>query len=87
MRLHVGNLPWDVTADDLYHLFAQHGRVEHAQVITDRARGRSRGFGFVEMPDPAQARAARAALDGLPFRRRSLSVREAHPAPPPPAAN
>ncbi len=50
-RLYVGNLPWSTTSADLEQMFAQHGRVRSAEVISDRETGRSRGFGFVEMED------------------------------------
>jgi len=77
MNIYVGNLTWDVTPDDLMALFQEHGQVIHAQVITDRDTGRSRGFGFVEMGDGAEALKAIDALSGQPFRGRPLTVKEA----------
>ena len=78
-NIYVGNLVWDATADDLLALFEQHGKVGQAQVITDRDTGRSRGFGFVEMENDAEAQQAIEALNGTPFRGRPLTVNEARP--------
>ena len=66
-NIYVGNLVWDATADDLLALFQEHGQVARAQVITDRETGRSRGFGFVEMDDDAEAQKAIEALNGTQF--------------------
>lgn len=78
-RIFVGNLPWSTTADDLLELFQTQGRVGRAQVITDRETGRSRGFGFVEMDDEAEAQKAIDALNGTPLQGRSLIVNAARP--------
>lgn len=78
-NIYVGNLVWDCNQDDLYALFAAHGQVARAQVITDRETGRSRGFGFVEMSDDAEAQKAIDALNGADFRGRPLTVNEAKP--------
>jgi RNA recognition motif-containing protein len=78
-NLYVGNLVWDCTADDLLALFQEHGSVTRAQVITDRDTGRSRGFGFVEMSDDAEAQAAIDALNGADYQGRPLTVNEAKP--------
>ncbi len=78
-NIYVGNLPWSATADDLLQLFQEHGQVARAQVITDRETGRSRGFGFVEMQDDAEAQKAIEALNGAPFQGRPLTVNEARP--------
>src|SRR5262245_49108758 len=78
-NIYVGNLTWDTTADDLLALFQQHGQVARAQVITDRETGRSRGFGFVEMDNDAEAQTAIDQLNGKPFRGRPLTVNEARP--------
>jgi RNA recognition motif-containing protein len=78
-NLYVGNLVWDATADDLLALFQEHGQVGRAQVITDKETGRSRGFGFVEMNDDAEAQKAIDALNGQAFRGRALTVNEARP--------
>jgi RNA recognition motif-containing protein len=78
-NIYVGNLTWDATSDDLYALFQEHGSVKRAQVITDRETGRSRGFGFVEMTNDAEAQKAIDALNGANFRGRPLTVNEARP--------
>jgi RNA recognition motif-containing protein len=78
-NIYVGNLVWDCTADDLLVLFQAHGNVARAQVITDRETGRSRGFGFVEMNDDAEAQKAIEALNGSDFKGRPLTVNEAKP--------
>jgi RNA recognition motif-containing protein len=78
-NIYVGNLPWGATADDLLQLFQEHGRVARAQVITDRETGRSRGFGFVEMSDDAEALKAIETLNGSPYQGRPLTVNEARP--------
>ena len=80
-KLYVGNLGYDVNDADLSQLFAQHGTVSSASVITDRATGRSKGFGFVEMADDEEAQAAIAALNGQDYSGRALTVDEARPRP------
>lgn len=77
MRIYVGNLSYDATADNLRELFEPHGQVAEATVITDRDSGRSRGFGFVEMPDENEALAAIEAVNGQEHMGRSLRVNEA----------
>jgi RNA recognition motif-containing protein len=78
-NIYVGNLVWEVTSDDLYALFREHGDVKRAQVISDRETGRSRGFGFVEMNNDAEAQKAIDALNGSNYRGRALTVNEARP--------
>jgi RNA recognition motif-containing protein len=78
-KLYVGNLDYGVTDSDLEKLFAAHGTVESAQVITDRDTGRSKGFGFVEMKTDQETQAAIAALNGQQSGGRSLTVNEAKP--------
>jgi RNA recognition motif-containing protein len=78
-NIYVGNLVWDATSDDLLALFQPHGKVTRAQVITDRESGRSRGFGFVEMDDDAEAQKAIEALNGSDYNGRPLTVNEAKP--------
>jgi RNA recognition motif-containing protein len=78
-NIYVGNLVWECTPDDLLALFQEHGAVARAQVITDRETGRSRGFGFVEMENDAEAQKAIEALNGAEFRGRPLTVNEAKP--------
>jgi RNA recognition motif-containing protein len=76
-NLYVGNLTFNTTSADLEALFAAHGEVKKAQVITDRDSGRSRGFGFVEMATSDSARSATAALNGHSVDGRELTVNEA----------
>ena len=78
-NIYVGNLSWEATHDDLLALFQEHGKVKRAQVISDRETGRSRGFGFVEMYDDAEAERAIQALNGADFNGRPLKVNEAQP--------
>jgi RNA recognition motif-containing protein len=79
VNIYVGNLPWATTTDDLHEMFQQYGAVTRAQVVTDRETGRSRGFGFVEMPNEAEANAAIAALNETPMNGRPLTVNIAKP--------
>jgi len=81
-KLYVGNLGYDVSSSDLEQLFSQHGTVESAQVIEDRATGRGKGFGFVEMSSAAEAEAAINALNGQDHGGRALTVNEAKPREP-----
>jgi RNA recognition motif-containing protein len=81
-RLYVGNLSYSATSEELQELFEQHGPVKSAQVLSDRETGRSRGFGFVEMEDDADADAAIDALDGQDHAGRRLTVNEAKPRTP-----
>jgi RNA recognition motif-containing protein len=78
-NIYVGNLPWTTTQDDLYALFQQYGTVSRAQVIMDRETGRSRGFGFVEMPNEAEANKAIEALNNSQYNARPLTVNVAKP--------
>jgi cold-inducible RNA-binding protein len=80
-KLYVGNLGYDVTSRDLEELFASHGTVESANVITDRSTGQCKGFAFVEMSSNEEAEAAIAALDGKDFGGRAIKVNEARPRP------
>jgi RNA recognition motif-containing protein len=78
-KLYVGNLGYGVTNDDLQQLFAPHGTVISADVITDRDTGRSKGFGFVEMGSDQEAQAAIAACNGRESDGRNITVNEARP--------
>ena len=78
-NIYVGNLPYDTTGDDLVELFRAYGTVTSGQVIIDKFSGRSRGFGFVEMSDDAEAQAAIDALNTAPYGGRPLTVNEAKP--------
>ena len=78
-KIYVGGLPYSATEAQLNDLFAPHGTVQSARVITDRFTGQSRGFGFVEMSTSEEAKAAIAALNGTQMDGRTLTVNEAKP--------
>jgi len=77
MRIFVGSLTFTTTEEDLAQLFHPYGTVTRVQIITDRDTGRSRGFGFVEMPDASEAQAAIEGLNGRELGGRFLTVNEA----------
>lgn len=79
MNIYVGNLPYSTTDSELQQAFAAHGTVDRAKVIIDRNTGRSRGFGFVEMPNDDEGRRAIEAMNGKELGGRALSVNEARP--------
>jgi cold-inducible RNA-binding protein len=81
MRLYVGGLPYQTTEDELIDLFQQVGNVATATIIFDRATGRSKGFGFVEMGDDQQAQDAISRLNGSTFGNRTITVNEAQARP------
>jgi RNA recognition motif-containing protein len=76
-KLFVGGLPWATTSEELEELFAAHGTVVTAKVITDRVTGKSRGFGFVEMDSNDDADKALQALNGADYQGRTITVNEA----------
>jgi cold-inducible RNA-binding protein len=76
-KLFVGNLSFSTTSADLEALFSQAGSCESASVVTDRATGRSRGFGFVEMSSPEEAERAITQLNGRDVQGRKINVSEA----------
>lgn len=76
-RIYVGNLPWSVDTDQLRELFEAHGGVEDAIVMQDRATGRSRGFGFVEMETEEATKTAIEAMNGQEVDGRELVANEA----------
>ena len=78
-KLYVGNMSYDVDSTQLQEMFAPHGTVESAQIISDRDTGRSKGFGFVEMGSESEAQAAIAAMNGQEHGGRALTVNEAKP--------
>jgi RNA recognition motif-containing protein len=82
MNIFIGNLSFETRDDGLREAFAQFGAVDSAQVVMDRESGRSRGFGFVEMPDSGEASAAIQALNGSDLNGRPLTVNEAKPRAP-----
>ena len=79
MNIYVGNLAYSITDDDLREAFGEFGEVSRASVIMDRDTGRSKGFGFVEMPDNAQAEAAINGLNEKDLSGRPIRVNEAKP--------
>lgn len=81
MNIYVGNLLYETTDEDLRAAFESYGEVESAKIIFDRGTGRSKGFGFVEMPDNDQARAAIEGLDGKDLGGRTIKVNESKPKP------
>lgn len=81
-RLYVGNLSYDISSADLERMLSQHGTVTSAEVISDRATGRSKGFGFVEMASDDEADSAIEALNGQEQGGRALTVNEARPREP-----
>ena len=78
-KLFVGNLSFNTTENDLQDAFAAHGTVTEANLMTDRATGRPRGFGFVTMSSPQEAQEAINALNGANLDGRNLTVNEARP--------
>jgi len=82
VNIFVGNLAFSTTDHDLRQLFEPYGDVDTINIITDRYTGQSRGFGFVEMPDSAAAKAAIQGLQGQALGGRTLNVNEAKPREP-----
>lgn len=81
MDIYVGNLSYQTSEDELRDLFGQYGSVTSSRIITDRFSGRSKGFGFVEMPETSEANAAIEALNEQEFMGRNLRVNESQPKP------
>jgi RNA recognition motif-containing protein len=79
MNIYVGNLSYDATEDDLRQAFSALGQVDSVRVITDKFSGKSKGFGFVEMPNNNEATAAITAINGKMLRGREVRVNEARP--------
>lgn len=79
MNVYVGNLSYDMTEDDLKNAFGEYGEVTSAKIIADRDSGRSKGFGFVEMTNADEAKAAIEGLAGKELSGRALVVNEARP--------
>jgi RNA recognition motif-containing protein len=82
VNIYVSNLAYNATDDDLRQLFESYGEVDTIRIITDRDTGQSRGFGFVEMPDSAAAKAAIQGLQAKELGGRTLTVNEARPREP-----
>jgi RNA recognition motif-containing protein len=79
MNIYVGNLSYSATENDLRDAFENYGDVASARIIMDRATGKSKGFGFVEMPNDAEGKAAIGSLDGKDLKGRPLRVNESLP--------
>jgi RNA recognition motif-containing protein len=82
MNIYVGNLSYDMSEDAIREAFAEYGDVSSAKILSDRETGRSRGFGFVEMPNQSEGEAAIAQLNGKDVGGRALRVNEARPREP-----
>jgi RNA recognition motif-containing protein len=79
MSIYIGNLPYEVTSEDLNNVFADYGTVKRAHVLTDRNSGRSRGFGFVDMETEGEELEAIETLDMAQWMGRELKVNKARP--------
>ena len=79
MRIYVGNFGYDTREQEIREAFEAHGQVQEVSMVMDRDTGRSKGFGFVEMPTSAEAQAAIGALNGKEFGGRPATVNEAKP--------
>jgi RNA recognition motif-containing protein len=79
VNIYVGNLSYNTTEDDLRSMFEAHGQVDRASLAMDRTTGRARGFGFVEMPNDAEAKTAMDALNEAEVQGRRMQVNEARP--------
>jgi RNA recognition motif-containing protein len=79
MNIYVGNLPFSVTEDEVREQFAAFGQVDSVTLIKDKFTGQMRGFGFVEMPNPAEAQKAITGLNGKDLKGRALAVNPARP--------
>lgn len=78
-KLYVGNLSYETTEEELKELFSKYGTVESASIITDKRSGYSKGFGFVEMSTPEEAKKAMDALNGTEIGGRTIKIDEAKP--------
>ena len=79
MNIYVGNLSFNVTEEDLNGVFAEFGEVVSANIITDRYTGKSKGFGFIEMPNQSEAETAIKELNESPLKDRNIIVNQARP--------
>ena len=79
MNIYVGNISYQLDESGLEAAFGEHGKVDSARIISDRASGRSKGFGFVEMPNQAEGETAVQNLNGKELEGRELKVNEARP--------
>lgn len=79
VNIYVGNLSYETSENDLRNMFEAHGKVDRASLVMDRMTGRSKGFGFVEMPNDAEAQAAISALNEMETQGRKMMVNVAKP--------
>ena len=79
MNIYVGNMPFDVTEEELKEAFAQFGEITEVRLIMDKFSGKSKGFGFIEMPSKEEAEKAIEEMNGKDFKERALTVSEAKP--------
>ena len=79
VNIYAGNLAFNMTEADLRNMFEAHGKVDRASLVKDRMSGDSKGFGFVEMPNDKEAKAAIAALNDMDTQGRKMTVNEAKP--------
>ncbi|MFY8021525.1 MAG: RNA recognition motif domain-containing protein [Bacteroidia bacterium] len=79
MNIYIGNLNWTASVEDLRNLFSTYGEVSSVNIVNDKFTGRSKGFGFVEMPDAGSAQNAIDNLNGQSFMQRNITVNEARP--------
>ncbi|ACF45187.1 MAG: RNA-binding protein [Prosthecochloris sp.] len=79
MNIYIGNLPYNITEDDLREAFNEFGQVDSANIIIDKFSGRSKGFGFVEMPNDEDAEKAIDSLNDTDFNGRTIKVNQARP--------
>ena len=79
MNIYVGNLPYNIQEDELKDLFAESGTVDSSKIISDKFSGKSKGYGFIEMPNEDEAKAAVEALNGTDVKGRNIKVNESKP--------
>lgn len=79
LRIYIGNMPYSVSSEDLSELFGEYGHVQDATVIMDRETGRSKGFGFIEMPNNSEADRAIKELNSTQLQGRMITVNQARP--------
>lgn len=79
MNIYIGNLPYSVTEDELRDAFSEFGQVDRANIIKDKFSGRSKGFGFVEMPNDGEAQSAIESLNDSDLNGRTIKVNQARP--------
>ena len=79
MRIYIGNMPYSISSEDLSEMFGEYGHVQDATVIMDRETGRSKGFGFIEMPNNSEADRAIKELNSTQLSGRMITVNQARP--------